>query len=141
VGGSLVAPRAPQSHCPRLKAAARAPEVRPPRGLPTADKPAAACLASRVAHGLQVTPVRLSRIERAEAWLRARLGGNLDLRVRDHGALARVEVDPERLTDLVGLAGDLDAELRRLGWRFVTIDAGGFRSGSMNATAAGRRNN
>jgi pyridinium-3,5-biscarboxylic acid mononucleotide sulfurtransferase len=104
------------------------------RGLPTADKPAAACLASRVAHGLQVTPVRLSRIERAEAWLRSRLGARVDLRVRDHGTLARVEVARDALPALVAVAAQLDAELRALGWRFVTIDAGGFRSGSMQAT-------
>jgi pyridinium-3,5-biscarboxylic acid mononucleotide sulfurtransferase len=102
-------------------------------GLPTADKPAAACLASRVAYGLQVTPLRLSRIERAEAWLRERLGDRVDLRVRDHDDLARVEVAADRLGDVVALAAELDAALRALGWRHVTIDAGGFRSGSMNA--------
>ncbi len=102
------------------------------RGLPTADKPAAACLASRIAHGLTVTPLRLSRIERAEAWLRTRLGSHTDLRVRDHGDLARVEVAADRLGEVAGFAAELDAELRGLGWRFVTLDAGGFRSGSMN---------
>lgn len=103
------------------------------RGLPTADKPAAACLASRVVYGLQVTPARLSRIERAEAWLRERLGDRVDLRVRDHGDLARVEVQADRLTDLVAIAADLDVALRAIGWTFVAIDAGGFRSGSLNA--------
>jgi pyridinium-3,5-biscarboxylic acid mononucleotide sulfurtransferase len=103
------------------------------RGLPTADKPAAACLASRVVYGLQVTPSRLSRIEQAEAWLRDRLGDRIDLRVRDHGDLARVEVQSDRLGELAALAGELDAALRDLGWTFVAIDAGGFRSGSLNA--------
>ncbi len=102
------------------------------RGLPTADKPAAACLASRVVYGLEVTPLRLSRIEQAEAWLRARLDACTDLRVRDHGDVARVEIDRTRMADLLPLAGDLDEALRALGWSFVTIDAGGFRSGSMN---------
>jgi uncharacterized protein len=106
------------------------------RGLPTADKPAAACLASRVAYGLQVTPLRLSRIERAEAWLRARLGDRVDLRVRDHGDVARVEVATDRLPDVVGFAAELDTALRDLGWTYVTIDAAGFRSGNMNATLA-----
>jgi pyridinium-3,5-biscarboxylic acid mononucleotide sulfurtransferase len=104
------------------------------RGLPTADKPAAACLASRVVYGLQVTPPRLSRIEQAEAWLRARLGERTDLRVRDHGDLARVEVAADRIGELAAIAPDLDAALRQLGWTFVAIDAGGFRSGSLNAT-------
>lgn len=106
------------------------------RGLPTADKPAAACLASRVVYGLEVTPHRLTRIDRAEAWLRARLGAGVDLRVRDHGDIARVEVSPDHLEALAGLAVELDRELRELGWTFVTIDAGGFRSGSMNAVLA-----
>lgn len=104
------------------------------RGLPTADKPAAACLASRVAYGLQVTPLRLSRIERAEAWLRRRLGEGVDLRVRDHGEVARVEVSSEALPEVVRFAAELDAALRGFGWTFVAIDAGGFRSGGMNAT-------
>lgn len=103
------------------------------RGLPTWDKPAAACLASRVVYGLQVTPRRLSRIERAEAWLRERLGPRVDLRVRDHGELARVEVAPEALGDLAAMAAEVDARLRGLGWTYVTLDLGGFRSGSLNA--------
>lgn len=102
------------------------------RGLPTWDKPAAACLASRVVYGLEVTPHRLSRIERAEAWLRERLGGDVDLRVRDHGDVARVEVPREVLPRAVALATELDRELRALGWTYATLDLGGFRSGSMN---------
>lgn len=108
-----------------VRAASRA------RGLPTWDKPAQACLASRVAYGLEVTPERLDRIGRAETWLRAQ--GFRDLRVRDHGVIARVEVPVRDLPALVGLAPRLDLALRALGWRFVTIDAGGLRSGSMNA--------
>ncbi|MDP8962229.1 MAG: ATP-dependent sacrificial sulfur transferase LarE [Actinomycetota bacterium] len=100
------------------------------RGLPTADKPAQACLASRVAYGLPVTPERLARIARAESWLRMR--GFRELRVRDHGEIARVEVPVGDLAALVQVASELDAALRELGWRFVTIDARGLRSGSMN---------
>lgn len=103
------------------------------RGLPTADKPAAACLASRVLTGLRVTPLRLSRVERAEAWLRSRIGDDGDLRVRDHGDLARVEVDPERLPRVTAIASEIDAELRALGWRWVSVDLGGFRSGGTAA--------
>ncbi len=99
-------------------------------GLPTADKPAQACLASRVAYGLPVTPERLERIARAETWLRQR--GFRELRVRDHGEIARVEVPVGELAALASLAQSLDGALRALGWRFVTIDAGGLRSGSMN---------
>jgi pyridinium-3,5-biscarboxylic acid mononucleotide sulfurtransferase len=102
-------------------------------GLRTADKPAAACLASRIAYGVQVTPARLSRVERAEALLRS--FGLAQLRVRDHGDLARVEVPLEALPSLVEPArrADLVAGLRALGFAYVTLDLEGFRSGSMNA--------
>ena len=104
------------------------------RGLPTWDKPAAACLASRVAYGLEVTPLRLSRVEQAEVWLRERLGAGVNLRVRDHGELARVEVDGHALARTAALADELHALLRGLGWSYATLDLGGFRSGSLNAS-------
>jgi uncharacterized protein len=102
-------------------------------GLRTADKPAAACLASRVAYGVQVTPARLSRVERAEALLRS--FGLAQLRVRDHGDLARVEVPVDSLGDLIepDRRARLVAGLRELGFTWVTLDLEGFRSGSMNA--------
>ena len=109
-----------------VRAASRA------RGLPTWDKPAAACLASRVVNGLQVTPLRLSRIEHAEAWLRKRLGDRVDLRVRDHGEVARVEVAADRLCDVVELGPQLAARLRELGWVYVSLDLEGYRTGSGN---------
>jgi uncharacterized protein len=102
------------------------------RGLVTWDKPAAACLASRVVYGLQVTPRRLGRIERAESWLRERLGPRADLRVRDHGDLARIEVSRDQIPAVLGLAGELDAALRDLGWQRMEIDPRGYRSGSLN---------
>jgi pyridinium-3,5-biscarboxylic acid mononucleotide sulfurtransferase len=102
-------------------------------GLRTADKPAAACLASRVAYGVQVTPARLSRVERAEALLRS--FGLAQLRVRDHGDLARVEVPVDALGALVEpeRRSRLVAGLHDLGFTWVTLDLDGFRSGSMNA--------
>jgi uncharacterized protein len=107
-------------------------------GLRTADKPAAACLASRVAYGVQVTPARLSRVERAEALLRS--FGLAQLRVRDHGDLARVEVPLDALAGLVepDRRARLVAGLHDLGFTWVTLDLDGFRSGSMNAILAGR---
>ncbi len=101
--------------------------------LPTWDKPAAACLSSRIAFGIPITPVRLARVERAEASARAALevAGLTcrDLRVRDLGELARLEVDRE----LLGAVPDavLDA-VRGVGFAAVEIDPLGFRSGSMN---------
>jgi uncharacterized protein len=108
-------------------------------GLRTADKPAAACLASRIAYGVQVTPARLSRVERAEALLRS--FGLAQLRVRDHGDLARIEVPVAALADLVrpDRRDRLVAGLRELGFAYVTLDLEGFRSGSMNATLDARR--
>jgi pyridinium-3,5-biscarboxylic acid mononucleotide sulfurtransferase len=102
-------------------------------GLRTADKPAAACLASRIAYGVQVTPARLSRVERAEALLRS--FGLAQLRVRDHGDLARVEVPIGALADLIhpDRRARLVARLHDLGFTWVTLDLEGFRSGSMNA--------
>lgn len=109
------------------------------RGLPTWDKPAAACLASRVVYGLQVTPARLSRIERAEAWLRQQFGAHANVRVRDHGDIARVEVDRALLERTAALADELQALLRELGWTYAVLDLGGFRSGSLNDSLAAPR--
>ena len=103
------------------------------RGLPTWDKPAAACLASRVAYGVEVTPERLARIAAAEDLVRA--FGVRELRVRDHGDLARIEVPADavaRLADPDVRASILDA-FKELGFAYVTLDLEGFRSGSMNA--------
>jgi pyridinium-3,5-biscarboxylic acid mononucleotide sulfurtransferase len=107
------------------------------RGLRTADKPAAACLASRIAYGVQVTPARLSRVERAEALLRS--FGLAQLRVRDHGDLARIEVPAGALGELVepGRRARLVDGLHDLGFTYVTLDLEGFRSGSMNAALGG----
>ena len=103
-------------------------------GLRTWDKPAAACLSSRIAYGVEITPARLARVGRAEAALRAALIGSgvpvRNLRVRDLGeAGARIEVDPD-LVDAVAARSDL-AELAS-GFAAVTVDPRGFRSGSMN---------
>jgi pyridinium-3,5-biscarboxylic acid mononucleotide sulfurtransferase len=104
-------------------------------GLVTWDKPAAACLSSRIAYGIQVTPARLSRVERAEAALRAALTDAglavRDLRVRDLGdAGARVEVD-RALVPAVAARPELLAAVS--GFGAVTLDPLGFRSGSLNS--------
>jgi pyridinium-3,5-biscarboxylic acid mononucleotide sulfurtransferase len=97
-------------------------------GLETADKPALACLSSRIAYGLEVTPARLARVDRAETALRAALPVVRDLRVRDlGGGEARVELDPGALEAW----DDALAELVR-GSGFDRVTAAAFRSGSMN---------
>jgi pyridinium-3,5-biscarboxylic acid mononucleotide sulfurtransferase len=103
-------------------------------GLPTWDKPASPCLSSRVAYGEDPTPERVRMIDQAEQWLRQR--GLRILRVRYHkGDLARIEVSPNDLPRLVELElrGELIATFRSLGFKFVTLDLEGFRSGSMNS--------
>jgi uncharacterized protein len=102
--------------------------------LPLADKPAAACLASRIAYGVPVTAEGLARVESAEAALRTALAGAglevRDLRVRDLGGdTARVEVDAARAADLAARP-DLLAAVA--GFDRVEVDPRGFRSGSMN---------
>jgi pyridinium-3,5-biscarboxylic acid mononucleotide sulfurtransferase len=103
-------------------------------GLPTWDKPASPCLSSRVAYGEDPTPERVRMIDQAEQWLRQR--GLRILRVRYHkGDLARIEVSPNDLPRLVELElrGELITTFRSLGFKFVTLDLEGFRSGSMNS--------
>ena len=102
-------------------------------GLPTWDKPATPCLSSRIAYGEEVTPERVRMIDAAEGWLR-RQGLRL-LRVRYHkGDLARIEVPVEELARLADpeLRRSLIPAFRELGFKFVTLDLEGFRSGSLN---------
>ena len=103
-------------------------------GLVTADKPALACLASRIAYGVQVTPTRLARVDRAETALRAHLGaGVVDLRVRDlGGGAARVELDPATLRRCDDAALDV---VRAEGFGPVTCAP--FLSGSLNGALNG----
>lgn len=101
--------------------------------LPTWDKPASPCLSSRLAPGVTVTTERTARVEAAEVYLRSL--GYRDCRVRLHeGELARVEVpaaDLARLAD-PALRHELAAKLKGLGFKYVTLDLEGFRSGSLN---------
>jgi uncharacterized protein len=106
-------------------------------GLSTWDKPAAACLSSRVAYGVAITPQRLARVERAEVALRAAIAAAgmtvRDLRVRDLGDRGRVEVDAG-LVDWLSGRGDVLAAVD--GFEEVVVDPRGFRSGSMNELLA-----
>ncbi len=101
-------------------------------GLPTWDQPAAACLASRFPYGETITAQRLEQVERAERFLRAQ--GFRQVRVRAHGNVARIEVDPERVGEFAdpALRARVVAELKALGFAFVAIDIEGYRTGSLN---------
>jgi pyridinium-3,5-biscarboxylic acid mononucleotide sulfurtransferase len=103
-------------------------------GLPTWDKPAAPCLSSRIAYGETVTPERLTMIDAAEQYLRGH--GFQPLRVRYHrGDVARIEIDAEGITRFAdaGFRRAVVKKLKSLGFKFVSLDLEGFRSGSLNA--------
>jgi uncharacterized protein len=101
-------------------------------GLPTADLPASACLSSRLPYGTEVTPERLAQVEQAEERLRAL--GFRQLRVRHHGELARIEIDPVELPRALDpeQARAMVAALKPLGFRFVALDLEGYRTGALN---------
>ena len=114
-------------HKAEIRALARA------AGLSLADKPASACLSSRIEYGRPVTAEALAQVEAAEAALHAL--GFTQLRVRHHGELARIELTRDELPRALSLEifDRISRELRALGFRYITLDLEGFRSGSMNA--------
>ncbi len=99
-------------------------------GLRTWDKPAAACLASRIPYGTEVSVELLTQVERAEAALH-RLGFG-EVRARHYGDTCRLEVPVDRLGDVVGEREAVVAAVRRAGYRYVTLDLEGLRSGNLN---------
>jgi uncharacterized protein len=99
-------------------------------GLRTWDKPAAACLASRVPYGTEVTLGVLESVAKAESGLRAL--GFRQLRVRHYGDLARVELDAAELETAVVRRREVVAAVRSAGYTYVTLDLEGFRSGNLN---------
>lgn len=104
-------------------------------GLSIHDKPALACLASRIPFGGQITEERLSRVGKAEQLIK-KVSGVRQLRVRDHQGLARIEVgrDERKLLFNVKTLDKIAEELKHLGFKFVTLDLEGYRTGSMLAT-------
>lgn len=101
-------------------------------GLDVWDKPAAACLSSRIPYGSPVTIDKLARIDRAEAELKQ--AGFPICRVRDHGSVARIEIPPARIADLLAMREQVVDRVKAAGYAYVAIDLEGFRSGSMNET-------
>ena len=102
--------------------------------LPAWDKPAMACLSSRVPQGVPITPELLRQIERAEDVL-AELGFR-QFRVRHHDQIARVELPVEDLPRALAQRNEIVTRIRAAGYRFVTLDLAGFRSGSLSGAAA-----
>ena len=101
-------------------------------GLPTWDRPAAACLSSRIPYGTKVTAENVKLVERGEEAL-ARLGFRV-YRVRYHGELARIEIGPDELEKALdlGMASAMVETFRRIGFQYVTLDLAGYRQGSLN---------
>ena len=103
-------------------------------GLPTADKPSFACLASRFPYGERITAGGLERVERAEQWLMDAGLGLAQLRVRSHGDMARIEVPPADIPRLATRAEEIAAALKSFGFTYVALDLQGYRTGSLNET-------
>jgi uncharacterized protein len=102
-------------------------------GLPTAELPSSACLASRLPYGMEVTSERLIQVELGEDRLRAL--GFEQIRLRHHGNLARIEISPEELPKALEptMAAAIAKTIKALGFRFITLDLEGYRTGSLNA--------
>ena len=98
--------------------------------LPNWNKPASACLASRIPYGTEVTRETLAQVEQAEEILRD--AGFLQFRVRHHDSVARIEIPPDEFSRIVDARESITAQMKQLGYKFVSLDLDGFRSGSMN---------
>ncbi len=122
-------------HCPLMDAELSKPEIRQLSkqvDLPTAEMPASPCLASRVIYGLEVTEQRLKQVEDAEDFLRGL--GLVEFRVRHHDIVARIEVNPSDIEKVTAepVRSQIVEKLKSLGFKFVTVDLQGFRSGALN---------
>lgn len=120
--------RSPLAECGIGKEEVRAISRR--LGLPDPDRPAMACLASRFPYGTRITASGIERVRRGEVVLRDL--GFRQVRLRDHGDVARIEVAPERLEDLLAHKGEVVSRLTRLGYLYICLDLAGYRTGSMN---------
>ncbi len=120
---------------PLLEAGMGKPEIRAAArrlGLPNWNKPSFACLSSRIPHGTEVTVAALRQIESAEAAIKAL--GFKQVRVRHHGDVARIEVEPAEIARLVSERERVVAALRSAGYGFVSLDLEGYATGSLNRT-------
>ena len=100
--------------------------------LPTWDKPAQACLSSRIPYGTTVTVEALTKIAKAEQFLRSK--GFKQLRVRHHDTIARIEIEPSDFSAITSepLRSEINQEFKNIGYSYITLDLDGFRSGSLN---------
>ncbi|SEA34637.1 uncharacterized protein SAMN05421743_10480 [Thalassobacillus cyri] len=101
-------------------------------GLRTWDKPSFACLSSRITYGEEITIEKLRRIDKSEQVVRST--GIRQVRVRTHGEIARIEVEPQDMPVLLQHHSEITAKLQEFGYTYVTMDLSGYKSGSMNKT-------
>ena len=99
-------------------------------GLSVAERPSSPCMATRLPYGAKLDYQVLGQIAEGEAWLRQRIGGNIRLRL--HGEVARIEVDPGQMEKILADRREVAARLSGLGFRYITLDLEGFCSGSMD---------
>jgi pyridinium-3,5-biscarboxylic acid mononucleotide sulfurtransferase len=107
-------------------------EVSRRMGLPTWNKPSLACLSSRIPYGTRIEPDILRRLDKAERFMKEL--GFRQVRVRHHGDIARIEVEPEEITRLASpeIRRQVTERLKELGYLYITLDMDGYRMGSMN---------
>ena len=99
-------------------------------GLPFWDKPSSACLSSRIPYGERITEDNLRMVEEAEEFLKSRGFGQL--RVRAHDRTARIELTDQDMEKALGIRHEISGKLKEIGFKYITLDLEGFRSGSMN---------
>jgi pyridinium-3,5-biscarboxylic acid mononucleotide sulfurtransferase len=99
-------------------------------GLETWNKPSFACLSSRIPYGTKITKEKIDQLDKSEEFLLEL--GFYQVRVRHHGEIARIEVLPEEMPRIIKYHQEIHNRLRELGFLYVTLDLGGYRSGSMN---------
>lgn len=100
------------------------------RDLPTWDKPSFACLSSRIAYGETITQAKLTKVDKSEAYLKSL--GIRQVRVRTHDEIARIEVEPKDMKVVLDKHGAISEKLQGFGYKYITLDLIGYKSGSMN---------
>lgn len=98
--------------------------------LSTWDKPSFACLSSRIAYGERITAEKLTKVDKSEAYIKSL--GVRQVRVRTHGDIARIEVEPQDMLSMLNHHDDIVHALQKFGYKYVSLDLSGYKSGSMN---------
>lgn len=104
------------------------------RNLPTWDKPSFACLSSRIAYGETITQAKLTKVDKSEAFLKSL--GIRQVRVRTHEEIARIEVEPKDMNIVLTNHENISVKLQEFGYKYITLDLIGYKSGSMNKVLA-----